>query len=724
MRLTAQAEQTLYFNRITLAHQYWRADNVAQVDRTLALCPPELRGWEWRYLRRLAHGELYTLQDNDHSTKRVSVSRDGRRLAAIGFNSGDTGARVWDLTANKAVAEVAYPQVQPKTPYGAVALSPDGATLALGDGAGVVTLWDAADGKKQRDLGRILGPVGRLSFHPTGTRLAASGDKGLKVWDFATGRELLSRTDIVSADFLPDGRHLVVEQTAAGPRPDPTETRLQLVDADGLEGRRELGRAHSTRWSATPSLLALGHDAQSSQMIVIEIATGRTVFTATPNEYTLAVALHPSGALLAHVPRGSTVIEVWDTQWHYHRHKLYGHTDMVTAVQFLPDGRLVSCARDGTIKVWDATASTGVTRQPGEAAATVSAAAYSPDGARLAVVQGNDMRAVTAAAATVTAAAYSPDITRLAVVPAEYITALAAAAPVLDNPGMSVTIWDPAIGRAVQRLRGHTDVARRVAFAADGRRLVSGGEGGWVIVWDTVAGKAIANWRGHDGPVEGLALSPDGKWVASSPGPKGVAVAGGVEFKMTPGEVKVWDAATGAARFTLSGSPIGLAFSPDGRLLAANCGNWIQLWDAVTGAERGRLVGRQVFGTQRLVFSPDGKTLLAAGYGNEPIHLWDVDTGAVRCSLVGHLTARFGGAAFSPDGRLVATGVGHEVKLWDATTGREVFALLLPDLEPFRSKGIGWPDGVATLAFSPDGRKLQAVIRDGVCIAWDAPPVP
>jgi WD40 repeat protein len=698
-RLAAQAEQTLYFHRTALAQQYWRGANIAQADRILALCPPELRGWEWRYLHRVGHADLLTLPGNGQFTVSLSVSRDGQRLAAIA-TSGDSGARIWDLTTNKPLAEVRHTQVQPRTQFTAGALSPDGATLALGDQAGAVTLWDAATGRKKRDLGRLSSRVGRLSFHPAAGRLGAFGEKGFKVWDQATGREQVSRADGVVADFLPDGRHLLVAQPAASLLPGQGELRLKLWDAESLEERRDLGRQIGTAWSATPVLLALrGRDYFNTPRVrVIEIATGTEVFATAPDGPSGDVALHPDGSLLASANKFGTAIQVWDLKEKLLRYTLRGHTGWINAVEFLPDGRLASCAWDKTIKFWEPAAAIEFTRRPGRAAEIVSAAAYSPDGTRLAAVQGDS-------------------------VGTPLLAVVLLGNPLLGNPGTAVTVWDPTAGRAVQTLRGHTDGARRVTYAADGRRLASAGRDGRVIVWDCATGKAVANWRGHDGWVEGLAVSPDGNWVASSHEPKEVTEArfGQRPYKAMPGEAKVWDAATGKERFTLGGHPstvYRLAFSPDGRLVLSASNQLIKLWDAATGAERGRLEGPQAAGTNGLVFSRDGKTLATATGADRAIHLWDLGARAVRCALVGHGDGPFGGVAFSPDGRRVATAVGHEVKLWDAATGQEVLTLPLPELAPNR------PSGVRALAFSPDGRTLQAAIHDGTCIAWDAPPAP
>src|SRR5262249_58714776 len=85
---------------------------------------------------------------------------------------------------------------------------------------------------------------------------------------------------------------------------------------------------------------------------------------------------------------------------------------------------------------------------------------------------------------------------------------------------------------------------------------------GEVKVWDAATGRELADLRGHTGPVMGVAFSPDGKHLASC------SAAWDTPRR---GEVKVWDAATGREVRTLppqTGAVLGLTFSPDGRHLA------------------------------------------------------------------------------------------------------------------------------------------------------------
>src|SRR5579875_3209437 len=79
-------------------------------------------------------------------------------------------------------------------------------------------------------------------------------------------------------------------------------------------------------------------------------------------------------------------------------------------------------------------------------------------------------------------------------------------------------------------LKGHTDAVRCLAFAPDGRRLVSGSSDGSLRLWDVVTGRQQAQWPGHAGWVVATSFTPDGQALASG---------GNDQW------VRLWDPATG-----------------------------------------------------------------------------------------------------------------------------------------------------------------------------------
>ncbi|MBN9121328.1 MAG: protein kinase, partial [Planctomycetes bacterium] len=100
-------------------------------DVALALlndCPPDLRGWEWRYVRHLTAPNRLTLHCG--GAQQVAFNRDGTRLLA----SGGPVARLWD-TKTGALLFTAESGSVPPFPV-AAAFSPDGTRVVTGAAAG------------------------------------------------------------------------------------------------------------------------------------------------------------------------------------------------------------------------------------------------------------------------------------------------------------------------------------------------------------------------------------------------------------------------------------------------------------------------------------------------------------------------------------------------------------------------------------------------------------
>src|SRR5262249_51876372 len=91
--------------------------------------------------------------------------------------------------------------------------------------------------------------------------------------------------------------------------------------------------------------------------------------------------------------------------------------------------------------------------------------------------------------------------------------------------------------------------------------------------------KEVLTFRGHAAQVNGIAFSPDGRRIPTP--------AGNPSPPRLPGEVKVWNARTGAVELTL-GNPKagfrGVAFSPEGaRLAAVGTDGLVRVWESAGG---------------------------------------------------------------------------------------------------------------------------------------------
>ena len=182
------------------------------------------------------------------------------------------------------------------------------------------------------------------------------------------------------------------------------------------------------------------------------------------------------------------------------------------------------------------------------------------------------------------------------------------------------------------------------------------------------------------------------------------------------------------AKFRLGkGNLHDIKYTPDGNRIAVATDIGIWIYDAQTGEELALLTGHTGRVTS-LGFPADGRFLASGGfYGT--IRLWDIDTGKQTAVFAGH-RGGIGAIAVSPDGKTVVSGgdwTGTLI-LWDTETGEQLehhttymdnlIRRLQISLDKVRT--VPNPNGIETLAFSPDGKTFASGHRDGILRLWDS----
>jgi WD40 repeat protein len=279
----------------------------------------------------------------------------------------------------------------------------------------------------------------------------------------------------------------------------------------------------------------------------------------------------------------------------------------------------------------------------------------------------------------------------------------------------SIRLWDVASGKEKAPLTRGRSSAKAVAVSPDGKLLASGNWDTTVRLWDSANGAEIATLAGHTGPLLTVAFSPDGSLLAS----------GGRDAKWEKAEVKLWDLRARTELASLPGvaDPVGrLAFSPDGKTVAVgDIRGRVFLWDVASKQVRQRLKGRTY--VSKVIWSHDGKMLILGG---NDIQIWDPVRGKLIATLpVGDDTDSAFGLAITKDGKLLVSGSHRgNIRIWDIASREAKLTLkqappkAAPTVKPIGDLAKETADEVYCVALAPDDTLLAAGVGPTVRI-WD-----
>ncbi len=382
-----------------------------------------------------------------------------------------------------------------------------------------------------------------------------------------------------------------------------------------------------------------------------------------------------------------------------------------------PNGRLLVCADYDKIHIWD-------------------------------VDKGTKVREIACALSQNARMDISPNSKTLAV-------AAGSKVPRWEEATVGVRLWDMATGRRIAQHGEHDTFPVSLAFAPDSKTLASMDDDSVTLVWNTRTGKQLERLE----PVPKGPISPDG-FLDNLPFGRPTLLSGPQNKWFAIGQagalVRLVDL-TGRAHARSFGSveaPVEIhAVAADGSILADCSGKTIRLWDVESGRERFSIPWGGEFDPKIvnqsglpmppvLAFSPDGRLVAAHGYRSgaidkqvESITLWETAGGAERHRFDWEVGPTSWSKSrkdrvpvfkqirspliIAPDNRTLAMVSGPEkvggpenseepetIRLWDVVKNQEL-------------RRVGGPVLANSVAFSPDAKLLAALTKKGELCLWE-----
>ena len=554
---------------------------------------------------------LWNLQDGKHlfemkwseplaeKSMSIAFSADGQSVVT---GTRDGKVRVWDLASRQEV--LSHQAV--KGEVSSLAFSRDGQWMGIA-GSQEVALWRWLEGiEPERLLKRSDGHRGASSvaFSPDGKWFATASSErnGIRVWDLAT-RQLKWRIESSKQgrynssriEFTPDSRMLVVPVSQQGQRVElrssATGRLVRSLDASGVDVLQAAVSADQQYVAGFDGHHAIHVWRMNDGVPLHEKFVGH-------DDEVYLMAFTPDGRQLVTAPYRSTM-RIWDAESGKQLREIKHEARAIADLAVSPDGKyLGATAYDSTSRVWRLDSGHEVYKLAGHARGgtfRAQAVGFSPDARRF-LSFGQDMFL------------RMWEVRNAKAIAEHDIRPKGAGFERLDNGEISRR---RGLGSSTSRPK-----VQRAAFTPDHRHLLVQLPQS-LIVFETETGNEI---RSLDGRLGSFDVSSDGERFAaansSADGQWGVVLRDFTTFEVT-------------GRIEFSGPITNVRFSPSGDRIAATVGqrldneayrHFVSIYDIET---KDRVQIESENPPMAIAFSPDGRRL-AASYDDTTVLIWDL----------------------------------------------------------------------------------------------------
>jgi WD40 repeat protein len=259
---------------------------------------------------------------------------------------------------------------------------------------------------------------------------------------------------------------------------------------------------------------------------------------------------------------------------------------------------------------------------------------------------------------------------------------------VTSSDDSTARVWNALTGEIEMKLSGHTGWVLGAAINGNGNVATSDSEGR-VALWDISQQKLLRVWTAHNAWIRSLAFSDDGLKL----------VTAADDFT-----AKIWEVSSGKLLRTLTGHTGWLTsvFFVQNQIVTASRDGTVKFWISNSGTNTRTLeLNEWIY---NLALSPDGVRFATAAKNG--VRIWNRISGR-ELEQVGFERITYA-VAFSPDGTELAIGNDNgSIDLWDAKGLNKKRSLL------------AHTSYIKALAYSPDSRKLASASRDGMARIWN-----